>query len=268
MKEGYLKNPLFSSKSYAVIFAGIIAVLIVIFAGMLVNSRTSILGLAFETDGFRFGCYYKMSCPPRNKGSQSVFSCSPVLICPTPTVYPKPTLTKTILTCSDCAANRLMNLCFDTANRASYCTSSYPGEISNTSCVSCRLTPTPYSTIYPRPSCIPLPTTCPPGSVCPAFLIYNSGDYWCLPTPPPITPQPSCYPPPPCLFSEPRCLMPEPIGGWCQITPTPSLQCQGKPDGFRCYAGCENIPTCQPGGPCYACDRLPGICKNQQCMSN
>ncbi len=57
-------------------------------------------------------------------------------------------------------------------------------------------------------------------------------------------------------------------GGKCipVSTPTPALQCQGKQDGTFCSIGCGNTPTCAPAGPCYACDPIPGYCKDQICV--
>ena len=178
----YMYDKLFRENKL-VAFYSLSIVLILLFGVIFASSRRTLNSQAGSNTDIARGCYYKLICPPRQTGSQSIFRCLPTLVCPTPTFFPTPTLARTSLSCNDCTNSNFTNLCFDTVKKAGYCAnispnlSSLPGGLS---CVSCSsLTPTPYPTI--------------------------------------------CTPPPACIYSEPRCLLPEPPDGWCELTPTPNL---------------------------------------------
>jgi len=140
MFSKHLKN-----NKTAVIISLTVAVFVFALTSLVSNSKTNVLSEAAWNTVFRPGCYYKLSCPPTNSSSyQSVFRCQPVLVCPTPTIYPGKTFG-----CNDCAASGDSTLCFDRLRKASYCSNSGSGGISSISCVSCIPTPTSYPRITP-----------------------------------------------------------------------------------------------------------------------
>jgi len=52
---------------------------------------------------------------------------------------------------------------------------------------------------------------------------------------------PKCEMPPACLFTRPPCLRPEPIGGWCKVTPTPTIK---PPSVTPIFATMTPTPVC------------------------
>lgn len=163
---------------YLVIFA-IVFIFIIVIASLVANAKTNLLSQASLQSGFRNGCYFRLDCPPRNRGSRPVFHCAPILVCPTPTEYPPTTVSPSVLTCKDCVATGNTALCFDPGAQASYCASSIIVD-SNVSCISCDA---------PLPTCKPWPT-CPPGAACAPF---DPGGGWCPPPNLTLTPSSGCH---------------------------------------------------------------------------
>ena len=197
-----------------ILIAGFI--LIVFVAQRFENKKTdTVANEAAQTEKFsralRPGCYYRLNCQPRKSGNQSLFSCAPKLICPTPTQFPVPTTASTGLSCSDCAGSGKMTLCFDNTRKISYCYDAFIAYDPNISCVGC----------IPTPTSLPEPT--------PTWI-----------------PSPSCVIGPPCVYKEPYCDLAPPEGGWCPV----GCFYQGKKyssgEGFPAEDGCNSC-SCYNG---------------------
>lgn len=153
------------------------------------------------------GCHYEKpaACPHLCiTGRPCPIPCKPILVCPSGTPTPPIPSRPLQLSCSDCLNGNTNQLCFDSNQKISYCSSSSLGilQSSSTQCVSCSSLPqpslTPPVTITPG-TCAPQGTCrngeqCPTGTICSGVPVYG------------------CYPPgcpfPICLASNTKIATP------------------------------------------------------------
>ncbi|OGK42696.1 hypothetical protein A3A74_00115 [Candidatus Roizmanbacteria bacterium RIFCSPLOWO2_01_FULL_35_13] len=152
----FRENKLVAIYSFSIVFLLIVAVLVN-------GTKNTYNSSASENNYITPGCYYKLNCPPKESDTKSTFQCVPTLVCPTPTLTPKPTGIRTSLTCGECAANKLTNLCFDSVKKTSYCTSlstilPLPTGLTCVKCIVPTITPAkctlPPACLFSEPRCL------------------------------------------------------------------------------------------------------------------
>ncbi|OGK15738.1 hypothetical protein A2774_00645 [Candidatus Roizmanbacteria bacterium RIFCSPHIGHO2_01_FULL_39_12c] len=180
-------NFLLKENKFTLLLSLIAVVLVAAFGILTYQSNQSYTSQAAYRENLVRGCYYKMGCPPINQGRQTVYKCQPVLVCPTPTFSPSPTIVRNFLDCNDCTKAGKSFLCLDTVVKISYC-SDARSILPSATCAIC-IQPTPS---YPTPTV----KTCLPPPSClfsePRCLLPEPIEGWCKVTPSsPISPKAS-----------------------------------------------------------------------------
>jgi len=184
-------NIFLSSNKNIAILSIALGIFIFAFASIANNSRTVTESSANITTNLYPGCYYVLNCPPSPIGTQWIFNCRPIPVCPTPSYYyPSPTRYPTDTPKPSCVP-------WPTCTPGTVCTQ-YTDSYGYW-CPPTR-TPSPRLTVYPSPtrypSYTPYPTriyptyyNCPTPFPCNGRLEvkqpdYNSGvicpEYFCI----------------------------------------------------------------------------------------
>lgn len=215
------------------ILSALILIFVLVLAALISKSNTNYLSQAYQTENLASGCYYQLNCPPVNNSvNRPLFKCTPLLVCPTPTSSPTPTIPKTSLSCNDCLAENISNLCFNPVRKISYCSNTIEAG-SDTVCTVCT-SPTPVACITPPPCLKGIKQ--PDGSI-----IY------CDPKPLPSGVSYCSYNPTPPVTSNPQLCLQQftwgrnSVTGECKLFPSSCL-----PDGWGKDNSCNLTPTPYP----------------------